>query len=497
LSAPAAVTENIPARTKPKDLMLLAAITAASFLVHGYHPYVEDAEIYVPGIKKLLNPALYPYNQAFFASHARLTLFPNLIAGSIRLTHLPADCALLAWQFVCVFVFLYACWKIGRLVFADPFVTWGGVTLVASLLTIPVAGTALYIMDQYLTARSVSTATVLMLVANATERHYGRAALWGVLTAAVHPLMVVFGVSYVLILEWFRSKDVANTPVVVLAALLPFGLFPPPTDSYRSIIGTHFYFFLLKWEWYEWLGIFGPLVLFWWFGRIARKNEFPMLATMCRALLAFGVIFFAAGVVLTIPDRFFQFAELQPMRALHLEYTLMFVFGGGLLAQFVLGRHLWRWLALFIPLCGGMFYAGRELFPATPHLEMPGAAANNAWVETFLWVRQNTPVDAYFALNPDHMELPGEDQHGFRALAERAMLADRVKDSGAVTMFPNLADTWTEQFNDQKDWKKFQAEDFRRLKKKYGVTWVVLEKPAVAGLACPYENERLTVCRIE
>jgi len=61
-------------------------ITAASFVVHGYHPYVEDAEIYVPGIKKLLNPALYPYNQAFFASHARMTLFPNLIAGSIRLT---------------------------------------------------------------------------------------------------------------------------------------------------------------------------------------------------------------------------------------------------------------------------------------------------------------------------------------------------------------------------------------------------------------------------
>ena len=106
-------------------------------------------------------------------------------------------------------------------------------------------------------------------------------------------------------------------------------------------------------------------------------------------------------------------------------------------------------------------------------------------------------MDAYFALDPDHMELPGEDQHGFRALAERAMLADRVKDSGAVTMFPNLADTWTEQFNDQKGWKKFGVEDFRRLKKKYGVGWVVVEKPGVAGLTCPYENARLMVCRVE
>ena len=49
----------------------------AAVLLHGCHPYVEDAEIYVPGIKKALDVALYPHNAEFFASHARLTLFPN------------------------------------------------------------------------------------------------------------------------------------------------------------------------------------------------------------------------------------------------------------------------------------------------------------------------------------------------------------------------------------------------------------------------------------
>jgi len=29
-----------------------------------------------------------------------------------------------------------------------------------------------------------------------------------------------------------------------------------------------------------------------------------------------------------------------------------------------------------------------------------------------------------------------DDQHGFRAIAERSRLADAVKDSGAATMFP-------------------------------------------------------------
>ena len=106
-------------------------------------------------------------------------------------------------------------------------------------------------------------------------------------------------------------------------------------------------------------------------------------------------------------------------------------------------------------------------------------------------------MNAYFALNPDHMKLETEDQHGFRALAERSMLADNVKDSGAVTMFPALAETWREQVQSQSGWNHFQRTDFERLKQTYGVNWVVLEKPSNLGFACPYENAQLMVCRLD
>ena len=52
----------------------------------------------------------------------------------------------------------------------------------------------------------------------------------------------------------------------------------------------------------------------------------------------------------------------------------------------------------------------------------------NAWLQAFAWIRQNTPVDGLFALDPHYMTLPGEDYHGFRALAERSVLADYEKD---------------------------------------------------------------------
>ena len=192
-----------------------------------------------------------------------------------------------------------------------------------------------------------------------------------------------------------------------------------------------------------------------------------------------------------------RFAELQPMRSLHLVYILLFVFAGGLLAQFWLKNHVWRWVLLFAPLCAGMIFAQRQLFPSTEHLEWPGATSRNAWVQAFVWIREHTPTDAYFALNPDHMESPGEDQHGFRAIAERSMLADRIKDSGAVTMFPAIAETWSRQVQAQAGWKDFQLQDFRRLQRDFGVNWILLDKSVPTGMTCPYQSNGISVCRLE
>ncbi len=77
---------------------------------------------------------------------------------------------------------------------------------------------------------------------------------------------------------------------------------------------------------------------------------------------------------------------------------------------------------------------------------------------------------ALFALDPRHMELPGEDENGFRARAERGMLADLVKDKGACSMFPPLSVPWAEQIAEQKNFEKFGKDDFKRLQQKYGVS---------------------------
>ena len=342
-------------RLSLRQVALLFLTTAAAFLVHGYHPAVEDSEIYLPGIKKALNPSLYPYNNQFFAAHASRTFFPNLIAASVNLTHIPLDYALLLWHLASIFLLLLACWKIGKLCFNDERAQWGGVLLAAALLTIPVAGTALYILDEYLNTRSISTFTILFALVAVAERRYVRAVLWCIFTGLIHPLMVVFGVSYFVLLLWLRRGQRA----VVSAALLSVGLFlpflQPLTGAYRDALQAHSYFFLLRWEWYEWLGIFGPIALLLWFRKIAQQKGLPGFELLANTSIWFAIFYFVVGLLITIPERFAGLTLLQPMRALHLVYILLFVFSGGLLARYVLKAEMWRWCVLFLPLCAGMF----------------------------------------------------------------------------------------------------------------------------------------------
>lgn len=484
-------------RVTPLRVGGLLALATAAILLHGYHPYVEDAEIYLPGIKKLLNPALYQMNPGFFSSHAGMTMFPNLIAASVRLTHLPFDVALLLWQFASVFGLMLACWRIGRTVFRSAPAAWAGAGMVAGMLGIPIAGTALLLMDQYLNTRSVSTAMVLLMAASVVEGRYLQAALWAVATAAIHPLMAMFGITFSAVLWLLRTwPSLRLRRGVAFAALLPMGLFPPMSSTYHEALLSRSYFFLARWEWYELLGMIAPFGIFWAIARFARRRQMDELETLCRALNYFGLIF-ALASLLTIPRALERFTLLQPMRYLHVTYVVLFVLIGGLLAEFVLQRRAWRWLVLFVPICVGMFVAERAVFPASPHLELPGRTSPNRWVQAFVWIRDNTPVEAYFALNPRHMALPDEDQHGFRALAERSMLADDVKDSGAVTMFPKLAETWKAQTTAQAGWKNFAPADFTRLKQAYGIDWVLVDQPGVAAaMDCPYRANGLAVCRV-
>jgi len=295
---------------------------------------------------------------------------------------------------------------------------------------------------------------------------------------------------------WRRKRPDITHAVFLLA--MPLGwIFEPATPEWRQAEATRSFYYLLHWHWYEWLGIFGPLVIVWWFRHLARSRRSETLARVAERMVWCGAFQTAVALVLMLPPRLERLRSLEPMRYLHLVYLIFVLLSGGLLARYVLKRHTLRWLAVFLPLAGVMFYAQRQLYPATAHLELPGRPSHNSWVEAFRWISRNTPVDSEFALDPEYFDMPGEDAHGFRALAERSVLADALKDPCIVVRVPSLGPRWRRELDAQSGWRSFRRDDFLRLKAQMGVNWVVLSEPAVPAMPCPYHHDRIAVCRVE
>src|ERR1700728_969509 len=170
-------------------IVRLALLTAAALIIHGYPLGVEDAEIYIPAAKKLLNPSLYPYATEFFLSHERLSLFGQILAWTARLTRLSMDWTIFLWYLVTVFLFLASAWMLVTACFSTARARWGSLLVITAVMTMPATNTGLLLMDPYLTARSFSTPLTLLALVCVLSRRYVLAAAAALATAAVHPQM--------------------------------------------------------------------------------------------------------------------------------------------------------------------------------------------------------------------------------------------------------------------------------------------------------------------
>lgn len=478
----------------------------------GYHPGFEDDGIYLAAVKADLNPALYPRNSDFFRLQMQATVFDGAMARFVHWTGIPVAWSELLWQFTSLFLILWACRRTAALLFDERPAQWAAVAMVAAMFTLPVAGTALNIADQHLHPRNLATALILMAVAWILEGKRWRAVPLLVLAFLLHPIMAALGTSFCgfLILALmepfpFRWRTARGS----MAAAVPLGwVFTPATSSWREALASRSYYSVYRWAWYEWLGALAPLFLFWVLWRVAQRWERgpqglvqnsrtrTRLTRFALAVFAYGVFQQAVAMALLAPDALVRLTTLQPMRYLHLVYIFMALAGGGLLGRSLLKRHVWRWAVYLLVINGSMFLVQWELVDDGAHLELPNVRTANPWLQAFDWVRQNTPADAYFALDPRYLARPEEGFHGFRALAERSQLADGIKDTAVAMEVPSLAPRWQQQQTAQAGWNHFQLADFERLKSQFGVNWVVVNYPQPQGLDCRWHNETVAVCRV-
>jgi len=513
---------------------LTGALTAFAIAVHGYHPYAEDGGLYMAGVKRLLDPSLYPHETAFVVEHLHFSLFAPMAAELARVVGQLSGVApmrslplvLLGLHGMSIWLTLFAAWLLAARCFATRTARTGSVVLLACWLGLPVAGTSLILMDPYLTARSFSTPCMILLlvgILDLTDGSDSDLALWrrrglalsvGAVAGAalMHPLMAAYALNACMTLACLRATRqtvrVWGTGALCASAIaLVAGLqaiAPTETTDYIKIAMTRPYWFLSTWHWYEVVGLLAPMAIPMW---VQRRPAGADSLGARRALAQMGAVVGTLACVVALAFAHADaathlVARLQPLRAFQVVYVVMTLFLGALLAERVLQRSALRWATALLLLGAVMFAAERVTYPGSEHFEGPRAMAraeaSNPWVQAFIWVRENTPKDALFALDPDYISHPGEDAQGFRALAERSALPDYSKDGGEASIAPELTEAWTLGQSAQAGLSAATTTDAERVTalRPLGVGWVVLERGALTGLDCPFANAAVRVCRL-
>ena len=517
---PVPPTQTAPPQSRPlRDAAILTAITFTSFFLLGYHPFAEDAGIYLSGIHLALNPALYPASRAFVLAHMHLSFFADFFAFTVRYLHIPLAWALLSAHILLLLLLFIAIRRLAVQCFASPIAQWMAVALTAFCLSTPIAGTALFIADPWLTPRSFAAPFNLLLLSTVLDRGPLHRRLWIALPALLialcfHPLMAIYGIGFALVLWTLHARRSHGTLRVCLAAVLAATIIVytqqhvSESPAYIHAALTRTYFYLGEWQWYELVGLAAPLLLFAWIFHSNRSGSTTYArnrAALSGAALACGITAILISAIFVHPaSHSHLLARLQPLRIFHVIYILLFLLLGGMLAEWAASRMQHPAFVLAPILCaaaGMMFFCERQTFPASGHLEMPWQAPVNPWQQAFLWARDNTPRDALFALDANYISTDGEDAQNFRATAERSSLSDYSKDGGSSAIFPQLAETW--QLGQQRSANLSNLPDTARIAQlaPSGVTWVVLQEKFQTGsaqthLPCPYRNSTVLVCQL-
>lgn len=488
-------------------LAIVSLLSLFALAVQGFHPFAEDGGLYVAGIKKMLDPALYTVRPEFVVAHLRFSPFASTVAGITRITHIPLPWMLLALYCASVWATLYAGWMVAARCVETRTAQFGAVALLACWLTIPIAGTSLMLMDPYVTARSVSTPLTLLAIAWALDATAGS---WrgGILCAlaltlsAVHPLMAGYALATVVTLAVVgadRPQMRRWGPLLlwalgmVLAAVVQASA-PVESAQYVAAAMTRSYWFPLKWHGYELFGLAAPMAVLIALSRASGSPRWRALARMAITLGAISTVLALAFSRVGLATHLV--ARLQPLRCFQVVYEVMILLLGAWLGERWLRREPWRWALLLAGLGGAMFFAQRSTYPASAHFEFPGATPANPWSQAFIWIRDNTPKDAVFALDPHYITRDGEDAQGFRGIAERNVLPDYSKDGGETSITPDLANAWT-QGQEAQDGLDAEGDAIRAAKlKPLGVGWVVLTQTSATAWPCPYRNQAVKVCKL-
>lgn len=490
---------DVVSRAALSFLVTFAAVVAV-FLLQGYHPYADDAAIYVAGIKHLLHPDLYTsLDTPFLEAQGTFSIFEKLVALLVRISGTKLEWVLLLVQAAATAATLQGARRFADELFSSRRAGWMAFALIAAAFTLPIAGTSLSVMDPYVTARSMTTPLALFALAAMCRWSWNEAALLTVCSIAFHPLMGGMLALFEVIFFCYAQPR-WRWKLLLAGGGVSFGLFSaatilaflrPDSVTYRGIVWQRTYLFLETWAWYEYFGIVMPLLLCLWVWMSVPPSRLRDLAA--TVVLSGSFIAFVC-LVFVHPSGSMFLARIQLLRIFSVIYLAGIVMMAGWLADVYENRTK---VAVLFPILMAIGTSAAQFaaYDGRLHVELPTRPDPGAWHQAFLWIGGHTAPNALFGADPDLMELPLEGHEGFRAATDRGILGNN-KDGGVVVLSPVLTERWVAQYKAQRNLASEPDSERVTHLAPFHVSWVLLPPAARTSFSCPFQNSVLKVCSL-
>jgi hypothetical protein len=329
-------------------VVVALALTPLALIAHSYKFVNDDQILYIPFLRRRLDPALYPGDYFFNQSQASLSLFEDVLIWPVRLLGL--EWAMLLGYLLAQAVILLCLYALAvRLVSRRA----AYLAMILFFLPISIGGTFVRTYDNYFNPRTLTLPLGLLTLIALWERRPWGAAILVSLHLLLHPLsgLHTWLVAALLLAWWVWKGYVPARSLIGPAALLlgvlgvlawssggSGALWLDPT--WRAVLWKRTpYVFLASWKTEDWisLGIYLALGLVGWSGR--RRSASLRDRDPRTRDLSLAVLVVALGTTLAVALGvdwlgLAPLAQLQLARSWRLVIALAVIFGAD--AVFVL-----------------------------------------------------------------------------------------------------------------------------------------------------------------
>lgn len=488
----------------------LAFCLLATLNAGGYRFGVGDQAFYLPALQRHIDPASFPRDRLILDDQDRLNVFTAGLAAAVRTTGVPVEAAWAA-IFIATLLLLFG----GAVAVARGFgaSTWAQLGLAAALtLRHRVGITGVNTLESYAHPRMLAFAIGLWAVAAVQRGRTWQALALIAAAFLVHPTTALWlgiwvGVASLVADRRWRWGLAGLGLAAAGAAAWAIVAGPLSAQVVRmdaewlGVIGLKDYLFPTRWPLSGWLmaamyaaAVGGP---FWWRRRLGRTV--PAEAGLLAGALVLLAIFLA-----TVPATAAAVAvavQFQVSRVFWVFDVLGTVYVVLLAADGARGpqprrpaRAPARRAAVVFAVLAAAATARGAYVKWIEHPERPVARLGlrqDDWQDALTWLSRS-PIDSYVLADPAHAWRYGVS---IRVGAGRDVFLEEVKDTAMAMYSRRVALHVVERIRAVPDFQNLSADDARALAVRYGLAYLVAERPF--DLPVAYRNGTFTIYTLD